>query len=402
MEQATALRDPDPRSLLDPFSFKLATDVRFGYGASAGLGKTLRDLGHRRAGVVVDQAVRDTPPARTMVDALVQHLEHVEVHANRAVEPDYDYVDEFRTPFEGKGLDVIVGVGGGSTLDLAKAVAALVNNPGKAITYRGFDLVKVPSLPNVAIPTTAGTGSEVTPYAVFTDRAQQKKLGINTEYNRPKLAILDPEFTLTCPPRATVSSGVDACVHALESFVANAATPVSRVFSQEGFRLVYTHLPRVQANPQNRESRAALLLGAYYAGIGLMNAGAGPAGALSYPLGVRWNVPHGIAGGLFLGRVARANLQKGYAGYAPLWDLVHPGDAGPPVDRARRLVDELDRWLAGLGIPASLVSFGVRPTDVDILVRDTFSGLVGAIRMNPVPFEEEDARKFLIDMTRGA
>ena len=171
----------------------------------------------------------------------------------------------------GKAIDGFIIMGGGSVLDLGKALSLLVTNTEPAIKYRGFDLTKNPGLPLIAIPTTAGTGSEVTPNAVFIDTKENRKFGINTAMYIPKLCILDPVLTLSCPRSVTISSGMDAIVHAHESFVSKRASPITRILAKEGFRLVFNSLAAVVDNPEDLEMRARVQLGSYLAATALFN-----------------------------------------------------------------------------------------------------------------------------------
>jgi alcohol dehydrogenase class IV len=367
------------------FAYRMQTDVRAGEGSAAEAVEYARRRGSRRVAVVLDAGAGANEHARRLVDGLRDTVDFVQVLESDAVEPDYDYLEEFRGLPEAD-LDLMVGIGGGSTLDLAKALSVLVSNPGPAISYRGFDLVERPGVPLVAVPTTAGTGSEVTPNAVFTDLAEGRKLGINTSLYLPKLAVLDPLLTLSCPRSVTVSAGLDALVHAVESFVAAGATPFSRVYSREAFRLLVPNLSRAVERPDDVEARFRLQLAAFYAGAALMNSGAGPAGALSYPLGVRFGVAHGLAGGFFLVPVAEWNAARGSDEYAGLADLL-PEPGGDVVAALRRLTGQL-------GMPESLQELGVTAADVPELVEQTLL-LEGALLQNPVPIGAPELEELL-------
>ena len=150
--------------------------------------------------------------------------------------------------------DLLIAIGGGSCLDMGKALAVLLSNPGKGIDYRGFDKVRVPGVPTLLIPTTAGTGSEVTINAVFTDKREMRKLGINGRYLSATWALLDAEWTLSCPSAAAVSAGMDAMVHTLESFMCRQHNALTRVFSREAFRLLYRDLPCLVEEPGNHRA----------------------------------------------------------------------------------------------------------------------------------------------------
>jgi alcohol dehydrogenase class IV len=376
------------------FSFWLHTETRFGEGIVESLPETLQGWGARRVAVVADAGVRDNQHVQSLKDRLNETFEYTHIAENAVAEPDYDYLDQFKSALS-PDYDVMIGIGGGSTLDLAKAVSVLVTNPGPAISYRGFDLIKNPGIPLVAIPTTAGTGSEVTPNAVFTDKKEMRKLGINTSLYVPKLALLDPLMTVSCPKSVTVSSGIDAVVHTIESYAAKRTNPVSRMFAREAFRLLFQNLPAVVDDPGNVELRARVQRGAFCAGIALMNSGAGPAGALSYPLGVHFNVPHGLAGGVFIARIARFNAERGFHDYSELYDLIEGADHSlSREEKALRFCDELDRLLARLDVPESLPTFGVRPSDVPLLAQQTML-LGGALEQNPVPFGLQEVERVL-------
>jgi alcohol dehydrogenase class IV len=242
------------------FSFWLKTDARFGPGVASTLPEFAGRRDCKRVAVILDAGVRTNAHVQKVLGGLRAAVEEVRVVESDAVEPTYDYLDEFRQSFDAN-LDLIVGIGGGSILDLTKAISVLVTNAEPAISYRGFDLIKNPGIPVVAVPTTAGTGSEITPNAVFTDAKEKRKLGINTELYVPILALLDPYMTVSCPKPVTVSSGMDALVHAVESFVARGSTPVSRMYSREAFKLVLPNLPIVIEEPENLEARSAMQLG---------------------------------------------------------------------------------------------------------------------------------------------
>ncbi len=378
---------------LKPFSFKLKTDMRFGIGISRNIGDLVANYNFRRLCLIVDSGVlNNNQIVHDLIGNLGRLSEIVKIFENKISEPDYDYLDNCKMEFATLEFEGIMAIGGGSTLDLTKGIAVLMRNPGKALNYRGFDLVKNPALPVIAVPTTAGTGSEVTPNAVFIDKNEKRKLGINTEYVRPKLAILDPLLSSSCPKGVTVSSGMDALTHALESFVAKSATPISRVFSKEAFSLIFNNLSRIVDDMDNVELRSKLLLGSYYAGIALMNSGAGPAGAMSYPLGVHFDVPHGLAGAVFLPQVIRLNVEMGCLAYAPLYELIEGAEQTlNEVEKNRRFAEAVNELCQRLSIPVSLKDFGVSQKDISFLLEESF-WLKAAIEQNPIPFTEREIK----------
>ena len=377
---------------LKPFNFKLSTDMKFGLGIYKDIAVLLADYNFGPLCMIVDSALLNNNKVRDLIKSLQQSLDVVTVFENKSVEPDYDYLDSCKAELVSLKFDSLIAIGGGSTIDLAKGIAVLMRNPGRAISFRGWNLAKNPALPVIAFPTTAGTGSEVTPNAVFIAKDEKRKLGINTDYVRPQLAILDPELTLSCPRSVTVSSGMDALTHALESFVAKNATLTSRIFSKEAFSLVFNNLPMLLDDMGNVELRGRLLLGSYYAGIALMNSGAGPAGALSYVLGVHYNVPHGLAGAVFLPQVVKLNVQRDCNSYTPLYDLIEGADLTLDESGKSEKFAELFKQLCQkASVPESLEQFGVSRNNLDFLVEESF-WLKAAIEQNPVHFKKEEIR----------
>lgn len=381
------------------FAFMLQTDLRFGVGEANKLPEHLWSFGWKNLALVVDAGPARNP-AWQAVQAVLQREFSIVVRLETGVtEPTYDYLDEVRRPFMGKSIDGFVVVGGGSVLDVGKAMSVLVTNPGPAIDYRGFNLIKTPGPPLVAIPTTAGTASEVTPNAVFVDTKENRKFGINTALYIPKLCILDPALTVTCPRRVTISSGTDALVHAHESFVSKRATPITQPLAMEAFQLVFNALGEVVEHPDDLDLRARVQLGSYLAGVALFNSSAGPAGAMSYPLGVNQHVPHGMAGAVFLPRVIQHNIERGYTGYASLYARIDGAQpVGDPAE-AGRLFAERVWWLWDkLEIPRTLEPFGFTRADIPGFAEQA-QLLKGAFDMNPVPFTMDDLRATLESMT---
>ena len=381
------------------FSFMLKTDLRFGVGEADKLPDHLRRFHWKNLALVVDSGPARNP-AWKRVQAALEHEFDITARLETSVtEPTYDYLDEVRAPFMGKPIDGFVVVGGGSTLDLGKALSVLVTNADPAIQYRGFDLIRTPGPPVIALPTTAGTASEVTPNAVFIDTREQRKFGINSELYIPKLCILDPALTVSCPRSVTISSGMDALVHAHESFVSKRATPITRLLALEAFGLVFNSLESVVREPENLEYRARLMFGSYLAGIALFNSSAGPAGAMSYPLGVHQRVPHGLAGAVFLPRVIQHNVDHGYCGYAELYARIEGAPAAQEASEASRLFAARVWALCDtLEIPRTLQPFGFTRDSIAAFAEQARL-LQGAFDMNPVPFTLDDVRRTLEAMT---
>lgn len=384
--------------MIDNYKFYLQTHLAFGVGQTRKIGDFLAEKSFQDVVVVVDEGVANSSPYFDEVITIIKATaKKTTIQVVRGTEePDYDYLDEIATRIRGiDKIDLIVGIGGGSCLDMSKAVAVLKTNHGKGIDYRGFDKIHNPGISTLAIPTTAGTGSEVTINAVFTDKKEMKKLGINGRFMNATYAILDAEWTVSCPYSVALSSGIDALTHALESYTCQKTNVLSRIFSKEAFRLLYNALPCLVDDAHNRQKRQELLLGSYLAGAALFNSGSGIAGALSYPIGVHFKVPHGIGGGIFLESVIEYNISKGYSDYAGLLSMIDSEERLTIDKRVDKFSYLMRRLFAKLNMPKYLDEWGITRNNVE-RVSELMLPLQAAFDQNPIPFSAAtDAPKFL-------
>lgn len=384
--------------MINQFNFQLQTQLYYGIGLSRTLGDFLKEKQYKNVAVMVDEGVKNKSDYYNEIIEIIgkgSNELHIEIMRGTE-EPDYTYLDEIASKLRSLNkIDVIMGIGGGSCLDITKAVAVLKTNHGKGIDYRGFDKVANPGIPTIAIPTTAGTGSEVTINAVFTDKKEMKKLGINGRCMNVTYAVLDADWTLSCPLSVAVSSGMDAMTHTLESYMCNKANPLTRILSKAAFNLLYHALPSLIDDPGNRDKRQELLLGSYLAGGALFNSGSGISGALSYPLGVHFKVPHGIGGGIFLGSVIEYNVAKGYMDYVELLDLIELTPGFSQDEKSGRFVAVMSELFNKLGVPKYLDQWGITKSNVD-KVAELMNPLQAAFDQNPIYFSaEKDALEML-------
>ena len=385
------------------FDFNLKTNAKFGPGKALQLAQYLKELSLFKPGIIIDGGIAWLDYSKKILSTLESDSEltiKIWVYDLRH-EPDYDSLDRIKMMFldaSGKPvIDCFVGIGGGSVIDFAKGLSTVVVNPGIAVQYKGFPVNIQPSLPTIAIPTTAGTGSEVTYNAVFTDNEQKKKLGINTRNNFPALALLDPILTVNSPLSVTVSSGMDALVHTLESYSAVQSNPLSRIFAREAFAMIFNNLFLVKDNPGDCEVRAKIQYGAYLAGISLINSGSGPSGALSYPLGVHFKVPHGMAGAVFIPHIIRHNVQLGYD-YSELYDLIDGVDHSISHEsKNEKFAEKMFLLCKKFEVPEKLSGFGVNASTVDLLLAE-IDTLDRAFAQNPVTFTTEDGKRLIRSM----
>ena len=375
--------------MIKPFSFTGARRIVFGTGYFAKLAEHIQALKGRRPLVVLDKNLAAAGFQEKVEEVLGQSGLKISFFDKADPEPKLDLADEgARIALKGK-CDLVVGVGGGSAMDLAKAVAAVAGNQGHAVDYLGLNKVPGPGLPMIMIPTTAGTGSEVTFTAVFVRPDLNKKEGMNSPYLYPDIALLDPELTLTLPPEPTATTGLDALCHAVESYTSINASPMSEMLSLEAIRLIAENLRTCVHNGRDLESREQMLLGSLYAGLGLANAGVTAVHSLSYPLGGQYGVPHGLANTILLPHVMSFNLSGNPEKFAVIAEVMGEVTENLPSREAA--------WLSVEAVKTLIEDCGIYTTlEVLDIPRDSFPALAKVALTVARPLEN-NPRKLTLD-----
>ncbi|MBN2539671.1 MAG: iron-containing alcohol dehydrogenase [Deltaproteobacteria bacterium] len=343
------------------FSFTGAGKIVFGNGSFEQLVEHIRNLGGKKPLIVLDKNLSLSGLKEKVSDYFKKAGMGIVIFDKVEGEPPLELADEGATAAADGKCDIVVGIGGGSTMDVAKAVAVITANKGKAEDYLGLNKVPGPGLPTIIVPTTAGTGSEVTFTSVFIRKDLNKKEGMNSPYLYPDIALLDPELTLSIPSKVTATTGVDALCHAIESYTSITASPMSEMVSLEAIALISESLRTCVHNGADLEARGQMLLGSLYAGLGLANAGVTAVHSLSYPLGGMYGIPHGLANTLLLPAVMNYNLPGALEKFAiiaevmgePIDDLSLNEAAGLAVGAVENLIDDCGIYdtLETLGIP---------------------------------------------------
>lgn len=367
------------------FELRAATRLVVGPGTIARLGELARGLGATRVLVASDPGVIRAGHTAAGLASLAAAGIATSVFDRFGENPTTAQVDAGTAQAREFAPDLLVGLGGGSSMDCAKGINFLLSCGGRMQDYRGRNTATGPMLPSIAVPTTAGTGSETQSFALITDAATGMKMACGDPRAAFRVAILDVELTLTQPPRVAVLTGIDAVSHALESHVSRAATPASRIFSREAWRLLAGNLPRVFADGRDAAARAAVQLGAAWAGLAIENAMLGAAHALANPLTAAHHVVHGHAVGLMLPHVLRFNAGCCGPAYAELAaDLPDAGGSSPPADAAGRIAD----WVTGLLVQGrlgtTLAAAGIPDPDVIGLARAAAGQWTGGFNPRPV------------------
>ena len=279
-----------------------------GSGSSEKVGEESKKLGVKKALIVTDQVMVKLGVLEGLKKALEQTKIQFAIYDAVATEPTVDYVKEGLKSFKDNGCDFLVAVGGGSPIDTAKAIAIMATNPGSIEEYKGLGKVTKEGAPLIAIPTTAGTGSEVTQFTIITDTKTSVKMLIGSPLVMPKVAIVDPLLTLSCPRGLSAAVGIDALTHAIEAYVSIKAQPMSDIFCLSAIELISGNLRQAWANGNNVEAREKTMLGALQGGIAFSNSSVALVHGMSRPIGAYFHVAHGVSNAVLLGVVTEFSL----------------------------------------------------------------------------------------------
>jgi alcohol dehydrogenase len=372
---------------LPAFEYHPLGRVVFGPGSLNRLGELARELGGRRVLLVTDPGLEQAGhPQRAIASLRAAGLE-VFVFDGVEENPTTRHIDAALRFAQSHAVDFLVAVGGGSSMDCAKGVNFLLTNGGQMADYKGFGKAKRPMLPSICVPTTAGTGSEAQSYALIADEKTHMKMACGDRKVAFRVAILDPDVTVSQPQRVTAVTGIDAMAHAIESYVSTRRNPLAQTFARAAWKLLEPHFETVLADPANVDARGAMQLGANFAGSAIENAMLGAAHACANPLTAHYGITHGIAIGILLPYVIRFNA----AVVGPLYaDLVH--DAGAINGDTEAAADLLARRVAELmqiaGLPARLEDCGVSRGILAVLADEATQQWTGKFNPRPVGFAE--------------
>lgn len=338
---------------ISPFSFSLPTQISFGEGLSAQAGTHISTLiPGRRAMIVTDPGIIQAGLLEPVLTSLHQHNYQTELFTQVAPNPkDTDCLLGAQLARD-YAPDVIVAVGGGSVIDSAKVIALLHTHPGTVQDYEGRDRVTGAVTPLVVIPTTAGTGSEVTRSAVITDTTRKFKMTVKDRKLAPRLAIVDPATTYSLPRSLTAATGMDAFVHAIEAFTCKVANPLSDALAEAAMSRIWRALPTAVLQGENKAARHEMMAGSLMAGIAFSHADVAAVHCMAEALGGLYDTPHGVANSIFLPVVTAFNAKADPGKHARAADLC--GLSSPeqsPEEAANRLVDALFRLSDQIGIP---------------------------------------------------
>ncbi|MFH5182407.1 iron-containing alcohol dehydrogenase [Paenibacillus sp. TAB 01] len=377
---------------MKPFQFKTAGTIVTGRHEAGNIVTHLRSaLGDVRTALVVSQP---SMQRSGYLDQLCGELHKAGIGfrciTDIKPEPTEEQLTELHRMASEASYDVMIGMGGGSVLDAVKLLSVLATNELGIRDMLGTGLVAKPGIPTVLIPTTSGTGSEVTPNSIVTLPEEELKLAVVSPHLYPRLVILDPMLTLTLPPSITAATGMDAFTHALESYISNKANPMSDMLALESLRWISSSLEEAYHDGTSIEAREKLLLGSMYGGMALSCSGTAAVHALAYPLGGKYHITHGVANSMLLTHVMEYNFDAitgRLAEAAAAMGLAEAGTANAAEAVIRRIAD----WTRTLRIPQNLGDYGVGEQDIDALAVAA-SKVTRLLSNNPKPLALEDMK----------
>lgn len=391
----TSRAEPIPSGPLMNGQFGLPTLVRFGEGISDDLASEVVAFG-RNVLVLTDRGVRSTG----IVDRLTQPLADaglaVTVRDDVSPNPRDHECETIAADARDRRIEVMVAIGGGSPIDAAKCVAALVTNGGRAWDWRAPTRIDLDPLPLVAVPTTAGTGSEVTRGAVITSREHLTKFTVKDARMAPRVALVDPRLTWSVPPGVTAATGIDVLTHAVEAYTCRRASPVTDALALHAIRLVARHLAAAVANGPDAEARAGMMMASLIAGMAFSNADVAAVHCLAEALGGRYDTPHGVANAVMLPPVMRFNDQVVTERHAEIAEAMGVATrATPRSDAAAAAIGAIAALTVAVGIPAFHDLPGVDPSDFAALA--TVAEANTSTPSNARPITADDYEQILRD-----
>lgn len=366
------------------FLFQTPSNLRIGPGASREAGALLAGLGARRVLVVTDTGVEGAGLLPGVLAALDEAGVACTVFNGVVADPSVAVIEAAVTAGRNGAVEAVLGIGGGSPMDTAKLAAYLIGSGDRLEEIYGVGNAKGRRLPLVLVPTTAGTGSEVTPIAIVTTGDSEKK-GVVSPALFADWAVLDADLTLGLPPQVTAATGIDAMVHAIEAYTSrHRKNPMSDMLAREALRLLAGNIRVACKDGQNREARQAMLLGAMLAGQAFTNAPVAAVHALAYPIGGLFHVPHGVSNALMLPHVLRFNREAAAELYAELAPLVGASGAEGFIAAIEQLCDDVK-------VPRRLGDVGIGQADIERLAQDAMNQTRLLVN-NPREVTLEDAR----------
>ncbi len=373
--------------------FSTTPRIIMGPGSVKTIGAEVKTLGISRVLIVTDKGVIAAGLMKPIEESLKASKVKYAVFDKVEPDPRYEIVADCVETARQSKAQMLIGLGGGSPMDITKVSAVMLTNKGPIGSYFGIGLIPKPGLPTILIPTTAGTGSEVTPIAILSDEGEKLKKGIVSPYLYPAMGVLDPELTTGLPPHVTAATGMDALIHAIEAYTSINASTITDMYCIKAIELISKNLRTAFAKGDNIEARTAMMEAALLAGIGFANAGVTAVHAFAYPIGAKFHIPHGVANTLMLPHVIRFNVLGNLEKFA---QLAKP--FGLPVEGldnlaiVDRVIATIDRLADDIRVPRHLADFGVKEKDIPMLAEGVMK-VTRLLANNPRTLTLDDAKR---------
>lgn len=376
------------------YKFQTADHIIAGQNSIESIAEHLHLIGPK----VKSALILTQPPIKGLgfLDKIADQLTNkgitVDVNMDIMPEPTVDNVKDVLQKTSNKEYDVLIGIGGGSVLDTTKIIAVLKTNSSSIEQLLAGDPIGNPGIPTILIPTTSGTGSEVTPNAIVTVPEQELKIGIVSKYMLPKLVFVDPMLTLGLPKPITASTGMDAFIHSLESFISNKANPISDMFALESIRLISSSIEEAYKNGSSVEAREKMILGSLYGGMALTSAGTAAVHALAYPLGGKYKIPHGVSNSMLLPHVMKFNMDAITERLSEVAVAMGIKVEGLTTGQAaEKVIERIVELTNVLEIPQNLKEYGVKEENLEELAESALE-VKRLLNNNPKELNLEDIK----------
>jgi alcohol dehydrogenase class IV len=384
----------DNRMSLMPFTYFMPTRVECGNGISEKTGEMVKEIGVTNVLIVTDKGVRGANLLegieRSLLAVNLDYEIYDEVEPNPSAETIHsgtEYLKQYR-------CNAVLAVGGGSSIDTAKGIAVMATNPGHILDYEGVGKIAIPPLPIIAIPTTAGTGSEATNSTVITNKETSFKLGVLSSHLFSDLAILDPALTLRLPQEITAATGMDALTHAIESYTSKSANPVSQAFAMQAIKMIGKNLTKSYFVGTDIESREKMLVASMIAGVAFSQSRLGNVHAISHTFGGVFNIAHGIANAALLPFVMKFNLHACADRYKDIAIALGKDVSGlTTMQAAEKAIETVIEMNQSMKIPLNIKEIGVSLEVLPKLVEDSMRS--GNVFINPRLTKASDIEKII-------
>lgn len=380
------------------FNFRIPSEIIFSTNSCKTIIDKILSLSAKKIFIVTDKIIEKACILNNFEKALSKSNIEFTIYDGVLGEPTTDYVEEGLKKYKKNGSDIIIAIGGGSIIDTAKAISVMTSNPGTISRYKGLGKIKRKGAPVIAIPTTAGTGSEVTPYTIITDTKSNVKMLIGSEHIIPEIAIVDSTLTLSCPKELSASVGIDALTHAIEAFVSVKANPFSDLFALKAIELISTNLKTSINDVKNIQARKKVMLGATMAGIAFGNSSVALVHGMSRPLGAYFHIPHGLSNAILLAVVMEYSYNGNISKYANIAVAMGKKTTGlSRINAAKLAMKSVKKLIKELKIP-TLSQLGIEKKRLEELSPEMAKAAIdsGSPANNPKVATKEDIIKLYI------